>query len=89
MSETLHGKDWARKIAKEIGEEVVGLSPYDVQEFCSNYVHKVLEPDEEQETRIKQCAYEHGVKREQVLNVLAIELRDVFLGHIGASPDDL
>ena len=50
MSKTFHGKHWAIEIAKEISKEVEGKTPYDIQELCSNYVHNVLEPDEEQET---------------------------------------
>ena len=86
MSDTLGGKEWAAEIATRLSAEIENKEPYEIQELSSDYVHTKMVPDETQDAKIRQCAYEHGVKREQVLNVLAIELRDILLEKAGKSP---
>lgn len=39
----------------------------------------VYEPTTEQDRSFKQCAFDHGIKLEQVLDVCAVELRDRLL----------
>ena len=53
-----------------------GMSPCEVQELCFEYTTEEYQPAANLEDRIRMCAYENGVKRHQVLRVLAIELRD-------------
>ena len=59
-------------------DQVVDAPAYDIQELAFKYVEDFT-PDGAMESRIKQCAYENGLKRKQVLDVLAIELRDRLL----------
>lgn len=86
MSKTFRGKDWATEKANVLSDRVKDKEAYEIQEFCQNYVRNELKPDEELDARIGRCAYEHGVTREQVLNVLAVELRDILLGKEGKGP---
>ena len=53
--------------------------PYEIHDICFEYVHGELDPSPEMEAAIRSCAYEKGVKREDVLQVMAIELRDRLL----------
>ena len=86
MSKTFGGKDWATEMADVLSKHVENKEPYEIQEFCQNYLRNELKPDEELNARIGRCAYEHGVTREQVLNVLAVELRDILLEKAGKGP---
>jgi len=55
------------------------MEPYQIQEFSNEYMKNTFEPTPEQFTKFGSCAYEHGVKYNQVLEVIAIELRDRLL----------
>ena len=83
ISAKLDGAAWAREVAPKVLKRVRGMDPYRVQEFCRSYVQDGTDegwaPDEEMATQLGRCASEHGLKLEQVLDVLAIELRDCIL----------
>ena len=83
----LDGKTWAMGMAPGLLDRVRGMDPYRVQEFCRAYVQDGTNegwvPDEEMSAKLGYCAFEHGLKIEQVLDVLAIELRDVLLRLLG------
>ena len=68
-----------KRIAAEVGDQVSGMQPYGVQEFCKNHIHEVFKPDEEQDAKIKACAFDHGLEDRQVLDVLVVLLRDKLL----------
>ena len=91
-SSPLRLTDFGEKIADCLGAEeladglenvlrplVAGMTDYDLQEECIRYVNEDYRPSEEIEERIKHCAYQNGIKTEQVLRVLALELRDRLL----------
>lgn len=82
ISTKLGAHEWAEKAAVELGERVKGKQPYEVQEISFNYVKEEFSPTAELETKIGMCAYESGIDRDGVLDVLAIELRDILLGKI-------
>lgn len=79
ISEELSAKDWAARIAPDLRASVTGKEPYEIRDFCYVYVRDTLVVSETQEAEIRRSAYENGVDRVQVLNVLAIELRDRLL----------
>lgn len=79
ISATLQAREWAERTAAALGERVKGKRPYEVQDISFEYVKNEFRPTEEQEVEIRTCAYEKGVKRDIVLDVLAVELRDVLL----------
>ena len=85
MSEALGSTAWAEAKAFDLSEQVRGMGPYDVQEFSKKFVTDVFEPDAEMESAIKACAYEHGLQRNDVLQVLVVELRDQLLALLPAT----
>lgn len=80
ISTKLGAREWAEKAAAKLGERVKGKQPYEVQEISFNYVKEEFSPTNELETKIGMCAYESGIDRDGVLDVLAVELRDTLLG---------
>jgi len=79
ISTRLNGKDWAEEHTGPLRERVKGKEPYTVQEMCFEYA-KGYEPGEEMERMIQTIGYENGIKREDVPDVLALELRDRLIG---------
>ena len=79
ISDCLNAKALAATIADSLRERARGRKPYQIQEMCFDYVKNDYDPPVEVVDAIGECAYEHGVKRDQVLNVLAVELRDKLL----------
>ena len=85
MSEELSAKAWMGQISKSLLERVRGMSHFDIQELCFDYI-KSMDMTLAQDKKVKQCAYEHGLPRDQVLDVLAIELRDMLLRNLDMEP---
>ena len=79
ISACADGKNAADAIANEIVQQAEGMNPYQIQEFSKEYMKNTFEPTPDQFTKFGNCAYEHGVKYDQVLEVIAIELRDRLL----------
>ena len=79
ISAELDGKAWASRVAQEVKERVKGMEAYEINDFSFAYVKDGFKPSEEQEAKIRSCAYENALKREKVLDVLAVELRDSLL----------
>ena len=79
ICEEIGARTIAEAIAPALDERVSGLHPYEVQKLCERYALEDYEPEEDTRRKILDSAYERGVKREQVLGVIAIELRDTLL----------
>ena len=60
-------------------ERASGLQPYEIQELCFAYIRNEYEPPDDVRALILQCAFDNGLEREAVLDVIAIELRDRLL----------
>ena len=86
ISEELGAQTIAEELARGLRERAQDLPAYDVQEMCFTYIQDEYSPPIEVDAMIKECAYNHGVDREQVLRVIAVELRDLLLGVTGQSP---
>ena len=86
VSECVGASAWAEQVATQLIDQVKGKGAYEVQEFCMQYMRGEYEPTTERDQSFKQCAYDHGIKLEQVLDVCAIALRDRLL-HILASEE--
>ena len=74
ISEALNVPVTAETLALSLKPRVSGKLPYDVQEFCFEYIRDEYTPSAEDEYKIKNCAYENGLDRDDVLDVLAIML---------------
>lgn len=57
-------------------ESAKGRDAYDIQQLCFDYVRDEYKPSPEFDARIKQHAFDNGLDRDEVLDVLAIALRD-------------
>lgn len=82
VSEALGASAWAANRAEKLADRVGDAPAYDIQVLAFEYVEKEFTDettDKAMDAKIKQCAYENGLKRSQVLDVLAIELRDRLL----------
>lgn len=79
ISKKLQAREWAEKTAAVLGERVKGKPPYEIQDICYDYVKNEFSPTGEQDAKIRMCAYENALDRDKVLDVLAVELRDVLL----------
>ena len=88
ISETLGASAWAEERAPGLLERVTNAGAYDIQVFAYQYVEEEFTPNPAMEATIKQCAYENGLRRKQVINVLAIELRDRLLRLCQLEPHD-
>ena len=82
ISQVLGASAWAERHAKILASQAAGVPAYRTEEIAFNYVGDKFKPDDamdDAKERIKQCAYENGINRRKVLDVLAIELRDALL----------
>lgn len=69
----------ADRLVPVIRPRAKGKLAYDIQELCFNFARSEYEPSPEIDARIKEYAYENALSRYEVLDVLAIELRDRLL----------
>ena len=79
VSDILDIPSVAEKLLPMLRTQTDGKHPYDIQERCFEYARDEYRPSPEFDARIKQCAYDNGLDRNEVLDVLAIVLRDKLL----------
>ena len=79
ISEHIDARRIANELAGDLSESLQDKSHYDIQERCAEFINSEFKPSPIQDKIIRECAYEHGVKIEQVKNVIAIELRDAVI----------
>ncbi|MCY3980823.1 MAG: hypothetical protein OXF51_03440, partial [Alphaproteobacteria bacterium] len=59
----------AEKIIPTIKDRVADKIPYDVQEFCFEFIRDQYQPNYGDETRIKQYAYDNGLDRDDLQKI--------------------
>ena len=79
ISDRLDASAIADNLVPELRERVADMQPYDIQELCYKYIRNEYEPPDDVKALILQYAFDNGIDREQVLDVIAIELRDRLL----------
>ena len=79
VSEEIQASEWAKQIAPALLVRIANKHPYEVQEFCLEYVKGEDVLPEDMQEKVKTSAYQNGIEKEQVLRVLAVELRDQLL----------
>ena len=79
ISETIGAKALATELEPQIRERAAGKHAYEVQELCFDFVKDEYTPRDEVKHLILACASENGIDKEQVLRVIAVELRDRIL----------
>ena len=88
VSGEVKAKEWAKKRAAILAQELAGKQPYEIQDFSFDYVFNRQKPEAEELALWKESAYQHGLDVSQVKNVLMVELRDALLEVIGQSKLD-
>lgn len=84
ISQELGAAEWAKNEADNLIPRVRGKEPYEIQEYCFEYVTmKGFAASEEGMKQVQNSAYNHGLDVGQVLRVIGIELRDVLLERVG------
>ena len=74
IAEKVHAQEWATTVAPTLGPTVEGQQPFQVDQFSYAYAHEKM--DAEWQKRVDACAYEFGIDRSGVLDVLYVTLRD-------------
>ncbi len=82
IAKELHALEWAREQTKTLAEEILGKQSYEIEEFCFQYMRGQPVVSEEMNQRITKVAYEKGIARRDVLDVLALELRDELIAYL-------
>ena len=88
ISVTLEAKAWAERTAQGLQAQIEGKQPYEIHEISFAHVKDDFTPTDEQDARIKSCAYENALPRGKVLDVMAVELRDKLLELAGLPAPD-
>ena len=81
ISESIDAAGLADSLASHLRAEAEGKQAYDIQELVFSFVRDEYHPSEQIESKIKQCAYDCGLARDEVLDVIALELRVGFESH--------
>ena len=79
VAECVDAESITEQLAKKIQEDVKGKTNYQIQNYCEEYIRDEFEPSEETVLRFEECAFENGLKIQQINIVLALELRDRLL----------
>ena len=88
ISAELKASDWVKQTVPALLVRVEGKDPYEIQEFCLEYVTEEFIPSEDMDREVRTCAYENGLTKRQVLEVLAVELRDELLKSVSSMGRD-
>lgn len=79
ISQELNASRWARSVALSLVHEEVpelkAFSHYEIQKYCFDIVEERAGLTE-MGKQVEKSAYKKGLKKQQVLDVLAVELRD-------------
>ena len=70
-------KAWAAGVAPQLRAQVKDFEPFEIDEFCNQYVQTKL--SEQERRRVARCAYTFGIEAEGVQKVLRVVLRDALL----------
>ena len=75
ISKEIDAEKWAEDLFSEANNEVGGMTHYEIQEFCNNFVGG-QDFNDEQTKKLQNAAYNHGVSTFVPIGVLALVLRD-------------
>ena len=83
VSKSIDAPSIVKGLASGLRERADGKLPYDIQELCFDFIRDEYKPVEDIEKKIKQCAYDNGISRVDIMDVLAVKLRDEIIRLIG------
>lgn len=86
IADELNAYEWASTLAPSLREDVHDMLPFEIDEFCHDYVERSLSRhssghartarSEEMARKVAICAFERGLDRASVRSVLRVVLRD-------------
>ena len=79
ISDELGIKQWAQEKVDSLSDDLHNKQPYEIEEYCYDYVRKNLHRERDQMKLMSQCAYENGIKISQIFEIYALEMRDMFV----------
>ena len=85
LSTDIGGHAWAQDRATKVVDNVRGKQPYEVQEYCFEYVGNESNYTDDFLQKMRSCAYNNGTDLKAVKRVLGVELRDALLKLLGSS----
>lgn len=88
VSEAIEAKEWASELAEQLADEAKGKDAYEIQELARTNCNRDMDMNELRASICRKIAFQHGLKLEQVIDVLGIELRDILLDKAGLSAPD-
>lgn len=88
VAREINADQWAKQLCQsgELRKEVEGMTDYQRQEFCFDFVHNRLRPDANEQRVLEDSAYENGLEVATVRRVLGIVLRDTLHNIIKENP---
>ena len=86
VSEAIDGRELAVELALGLLPQAEGKRPHQIARLCRDYVNDTFEPTAEQLDRFEAAAYEEGITRSEVFQVIAVELRDHLLSQALPAP---
>ncbi len=86
VSEAIDGRELAVELAQGLLPQAEGKRPHQIARLCSDYVNDTFKPTAEQLDRFEAAAYEEGITRSEVFQVIAVELRDHLLARALPAP---
>ncbi|MDE0104459.1 MAG: hypothetical protein OXN89_18960 [Bryobacterales bacterium] len=80
VAEDIGARVWSANVAEDLLEAVRGMQPYQVDRYCREHVRCDLSSDMKEQ--VDRCAYEQGLKRASVEDVLQVVLRLTLLARL-------
>ncbi len=86
LAEELDAQEIAERLSPKIMQKLgQGSQAYTINDMCFDYITgDDYEPTDDEAARISKVAYEHGLKRRQLREILAVVLRDRVLQTLSA-----
>ncbi|MCY4096198.1 MAG: hypothetical protein OXG05_13850 [Gammaproteobacteria bacterium] len=79
ISKEIEATKWAAETVPLLRDRLADKTRYEIQEYCDKYVNEAAFADATLEFRAHEIAFNHGIKLENIANVLSVVLRDALL----------
>ncbi len=86
ISSDVNADKWAAEKAVGLVDKFLDKHPYEIQEFCFEFVEEESNYSPEMISKMKMSSYNHGIEMKHVKRALAVELRDVLLKKLNLDP---
>ena len=77
IARALKAEQWATDLAPLLMARTAGMQPFEIDDFCLQYIRTEIDP--EWRPRIAASAYENGIDRAAVEDVMRVVLREALL----------